>query len=66
MLQIAWGWLGYQPPSALSVWFNTRLALGGKRRRRIGIGALARRLLLALGRYGQSGAMPEGASWNPL
>jgi hypothetical protein len=29
MSQIAWGWLGYQPHSALSRWFNTRFALGG-------------------------------------
>jgi transposase len=66
MLQIAWGWLRYQPHSALSVWFNTRFALGGKRMRRIGIVALARRLLIALWRYVQSGAIPEGASLKPL
>jgi transposase len=66
MIQIAWGWLRYQPHSALSVWFNTRFALGGKRMRRIGIVALARRLLIALWRYGQSGAIPEGASLKPL
>jgi transposase len=66
MIQIAWGWLRDQPHSALSVWFNTRFALGGKRMRRIGIVALARRLLIALWRYGQSGAIPEGASLKPL
>jgi transposase len=66
MIQIAWGWLRYQPHSALSVWFNTRFALGGKRMRRIGIVALARRLLIALWRYVQSGAIPEGASLKPL
>lgn len=51
MVQIAWGWLRYQPHSALSVWFNTRFALGGKRMRRIGSVALARHLLIALWRY---------------
>jgi transposase len=66
MIQIAWGWLRYQPHSALSVWFNTRFALGGKRMRRIGIVALARRLLIALWRYLQSGAIPESASLKPL
>jgi transposase len=66
MIQIAWGWLRYQPHAALSVWCNTRFALGGKRMRRIGIVALARRLLIALWRYVQSGAIPEGASLKPL
>jgi transposase len=66
MIQIAWGWLRYQPRSALSVWFNTRFALGGKRRRRIGIVALARRLRIALWRYVQPGVIPESASLKPL
>ena len=66
MIQIAWSWLRYQPHSALSVWFNTRFAQGGKRMRRIGIVALARRLLIALWRYLQSGVIPEGASLKPL
>jgi transposase len=66
MIQIAWGWVRYQPRSALSVWFNTRFALGGKRRRRIGIVALARRLLIALWRYVQRGVIPESASLKPL
>jgi transposase len=66
MIQIAWGWLRYQPHSTLSVWFNTRFALGGKRMRRIGIVALARRLLIALWRYVQRGVIPESASLKPL
>jgi transposase len=60
MIQMAWGWLRDQPRSTLSVWCNTRFAPGGKRMRRIGIVALARRLLIALWRYLQTGAMPEG------
>ena len=64
--QMAWGWLRDHPPSALSLWCHTRLALGGKRMRRIGIVALARRLLIALWRYVQRGAIPEGASLKPL
>jgi transposase len=66
MIQIAWGWLREQPHAARSVGCNTRVALGGKRMRRIGIVALARRLLMALWRYGQSGAIPAGASLKPL
>jgi transposase len=62
MIQMAWGWLRYQPHSALSVWFNTRFALGGKRMRRLGIVALARRLRIALWRSLQRGVLPERAS----
>ena len=66
MRQMAWGWLRSQPHAALRVWGNTRLALGGKRRRRMGSGALARRLLMALWRYVQRGVLPERASLKPL
>ena len=45
---------------------RTRFALGGKRMRRIGIVALARRLLIALWRYVQRGVIPESASLKPL
>ena len=61
MVELAWSWLRYQPNSALSQWFQRRFARGGKRQRRIGIVALARRLLVALWSYLQSGALPEGA-----
>jgi transposase len=66
MLQIDWGWLRYHPHAALSVWCHTRFALGGKRMRRMGSVALARRLLMALWRYVQSGTIPESASLKPL
>jgi transposase len=61
LVEIAWYWLRYQPHSALSAWFNRRFAPGGKRMRRIGIVALARRLLIALWRYVEHGVVPEGA-----
>ena len=61
MVELAWSWLRYQPASALSQWFQRRFAGGGKRQRRIGIVALARRLLVALWSYVQTGALPEGA-----
>jgi len=64
-IEIAWLWLRWQPESALSQWFNERFAQGGKRMRRIGIVALARRLLVALWRYLEDGVMPEGARMIP-
>ncbi len=61
MVELAWSWLRYQPGSALSQWFQKRFGGGGKRQRRIGIVALARRLLVALWRYIDTGLLPEGA-----
>lgn len=61
MVELAWCWLRYQPQSELSQWFDRRFARGGKRLRRIGIVALARRLAIALWRYLQDGLIPQGA-----
>ncbi len=61
MIELAWLWLRWQPDSALSQWFTQRWAHGGKRQRRIGIVALARKLLIALWRYVEHGVIPEGA-----
>ena len=61
MVELAWLWLRYQPHSALSQWFEQRFGSGGKRMRRIGIVALARKLLIALWRYLEHGVLPEGA-----
>ena len=61
LVEIAWYWLRYQPHSALSQWFAQRFGSGGKRMRRIGIVALARRLLVALWRYLEHGLIPCGA-----
>jgi transposase len=62
LIEIAWCWLRYQPKSALSRWFERRFAKGGARMRRIGIVALARKLLVALWRYLEEGLVPEGAT----
>jgi transposase len=59
--ELAWSWLRFQPDSALSVWFRERFGGGGKRLRRIGIVAVARKLLIALWRFLETGALPEGA-----
>lgn len=61
MVELAWLWLRWQPNSALSRWFQRRFAAGGKRLRRIGIVAMARKLLIALWRYVEQGVLPEGA-----
>jgi len=60
-IESAWSWLRYQPGSALSQWYQTRFGQGGGRIRRIGIVALARKLLIALWRYLETGEIPEGA-----
>ena len=54
LVELAWSWLRLQPDSALTEWFNRRFAAGGKRMRRVGIVALARRLAIALWRYLQT------------
>jgi transposase len=66
LVELAWSWLRYQPDSDLSKWFNERFARGGKRLRRIGIVALARRLAIALWRYLEHGEIPPGASLKPM
>ena len=60
-IEIAWCWLRYQPGSALSRWYQEKWGGGSSRMRRIGIVALARKLLVELWRYLQTGALPEGA-----
>jgi len=61
MTELSWGWLRFQPQSRLSQWFKERFERGGKRMRRIGIIALARKLLIALWKYLEKGLVPEGA-----
>ena len=61
MVQLAWGWLRWQRSSALSQWYHARFATGGPRLRRIGIVALARKLLVALWRYVDHDVLPDGA-----
>lgn len=60
-IEIAWCWLRYQPNSALSKWYQQRYGPGKSRLRRIGIVALARKLLVALWRYLERGEVPAGA-----
>ena len=66
LVELAWKWLSLQPTSALTEWFNRRFATAGKRMRRVGIVALARRLAIALWRDLQHGEIPAGAVLKPL
>jgi transposase len=45
----------------LSRWYEERFAHGSSRLRRIGIVAVARKLLIELWRYLETGVLPEGA-----
>jgi len=60
-VEMSWVWLRFQPQSKLSRWYLERFAGGGSRSRRIGIVAVARRLLIDLWRYLEYGVIPEGA-----
>ena len=60
MVQLAWLWLRYQPESALAAWFRTRVGTLQGRTRRIAIVAMARKLLIALWRYVETGQVPDG------
>ena len=51
---------GGVPQSALTRWYQERFGRG-KRARRVGIVALARKLLIALWRYATAGVLPAGA-----
>jgi transposase len=60
MVQLAWSWVHWQPSSALTVWYRDRFG-HGKRARKIGIVALARKLLIALWRWATDEVVPTGA-----
>jgi transposase len=60
-IEIAWIWLRYQPNSELSRWYQRRFGTGSKRLHKIGIVALARKLLIAIWRYLEFGIVPTGA-----
>jgi transposase len=64
-IEISWGWLRWQPDSELSQWFWARFGKAGGRSRKVGIVALARKLLVALWRYLETGVIPAGAQLKP-
>jgi transposase len=61
-IEMAWLWLRWQPESALSLWFTKRVGAARGRVRRIAIVALARKLMVALWRYLETGLVPDGAA----
>jgi transposase len=65
-IEIAWIWLRNQPSSQLSLWYQNRFGKGSSRMRRIGIVAVARKLLIALWRYLEFGIVPEGAQFKTV
>jgi len=67
LVELAWCWLRWQPGSELSHWYVRRFGVG-QRARKVGIVALARKLLIALWRWLEQGVLPEGARlcpWRP-
>jgi transposase len=64
-IELAWLWLRHQPGSALSRWFNERVAGLKGRIRRITIVAMARKLMVALWHYLTNGVVPTGAVLRP-
>ena len=61
MIELAWSWVRFQPKSKLTQWFEERFGGAGKRVRRVGIVAVARRLLIDMWKFLETGALPEGA-----
>jgi transposase len=61
MTELAWRWLMFQPQSALARWYQRRFGAGSGRMRRIGIVALARKLLVALWKYVEFDEVPAEA-----
>src|SRR5947209_2753440 len=64
-IELAWLWLKHQPKSELSRWFNERVGNIKGRIRKIAIVALARKLMVALWRYLETGLVPVGAVMRP-
>jgi transposase len=60
-VELAWGWVRFQPESRLTQWDQARCGQGSARRRQIGMVALARKLLLALWHFLERGEVPAGA-----
>ena len=60
-IELAWLWLRHQPESALSQWYRQRVGTLYGRIRKITIVAVARKLVVALWRYLETGVIPTGA-----
>jgi transposase len=63
-VELAWLWLRHQPESELAKWFCQKFGQG-KRQRKVGIVALARKLLIALWKWITQGEVPKDARLVP-
>jgi transposase len=61
LVELAWCWLRWQSDSELSLWYMRRFGGGNGRSRKLGVVALARKLLIALWKYLEYGELPAGA-----
>jgi len=61
LVELAWCWLRWQPDSELSRWYERRFGTGNGRSRKVGVVAVARKLLIALWKYLEHGEIPAGA-----
>ncbi|WP_394890154.1 IS110 family transposase [Mesorhizobium sp. AaZ16] len=61
LVQMAWLWVRHQPRSALTLWFKERVKQNNGRLKKTMIVALARKLLVVLWKYVNSGVVIEGA-----
>jgi len=60
-IESAWMWIRYQPNSALTKWYLDNYGPGSRRKRKVGIVALARKLVVALWKYVTFDELPVGA-----
>lgn len=60
-IELAWLWLRHQSKSALSRWYRDRVGTLRGRIRKITIVAVARKLVVSLWRYLETGVIPTGA-----
>lgn len=65
VIELAWLWVRYQPDSAIARWFASRWGGAGKRSKKVGIVAVARKLLIALWHLLDHGVIPAGAVLKP-
>jgi transposase len=65
MIQLAWRFLLFQKDSALSQWYRARTTDARGATRKTLIVALARKLLIALWRFGATGEVPRGVILRP-
>jgi transposase len=64
-IELAWLWVRHQPDSELTRWYRKRIGNLDGKLKRITLVALARKLMIALWRYLETGVVPKGAVLRP-